>query len=808
MQSRFRREFAVVLLGAAAILAASHPAVGAASEPAGALALRGKNLLANPGLENSAGWELIGKAAWDSTVARSGRRSLRCTGESLEGSCGARQVIQFDPPLRHPIRVAGWSRAEKAEVAQDYNIYLDVHHADGTPLWGQIARFAPGSHDWQQAELIFDPARPVKTIEVFVFFRKCRGTVWFDDLEVGLAPFEFRKIRTAANAYGRTSLAVTAATSLPASWQAWLEGPSGVVARAGHDAMPISLDWLGGDSALAGDYVLHLEATDKLLGQSIRMQRPVKLTGEGVRRGYAVWTESSMRRVLPSAPPPDLAAAMRNHPGAEIRLAGDEYESFQVLIRNGADQPIRDVTVELGDLTASSGPAKIGAANIQWHQVGYFRLEKLRPHPADPEAVAGWWPDALLPVPRFDVAPRFAQAVWVTVHAPPGTPAGMYRGKIVFRPRQQPPVEVQVTAEVYGFSLPQRGHLKTAFALMDGFLERLYGKPQSADVRRKFGDFVLAHRLNPDDISRTEPPVVDDLVHYKDRGLNAFNVLNMVQPRGNSTWVCFSPLTAYTPEFKRQLIARLDPAVEELRRQGLEDRAYIYTFDERGEEYYPVMREYFGMVKQRYPKVHTLTTAQVPLVPEKMRELGVDWACPLTPGYDFQAAEKCRAAGLGVWAYVCMGPGYPYANWLADHPLIEARVIGWQAYEQKMDGLLYWGLNIWDRANNERKIDPRRGPLLDFSFTTGGECDWLHGDGVLLYPGLEGPIGSIRLANLRDAMEDYEYLWLLGQKLGDVDAARRACLPVTESLIQFTRDPSTVYSQRQAVARSLGDASQ
>jgi hypothetical protein len=189
--------------------------------------------------------------------------------------------------------------------------------------------------------------------------------------------------------------------------------------------------------------------------------------------------------------------------------------------------------------------------------------------------------------------------------------------------------------------------------------------------------------------------------------------------------------------------------------------------------------------------------------PAAMRDLNVDWNCPLTAWYQFAEAEKCRAAGRQVWAYVCLGPRYPYANWLADDPLIEARVIGWQAYQQQMDGLLYWGLNIWDRPHNDRPVDPQQGPFLDWSITTGGDYDWLHGDGRLLYAGPDGPIGSIRLANLRDGLEDYEYLWLLSDRAGDREVGRAACRPVTGDLTSFTRDPPALYAQREAIARQI-----
>jgi len=760
----------------------------------------GQNLLVNPGFEDGAGWTLIGSGAqWDDKISHQGRRSLRCSNANPGETSGAKQVIVFDTPIQYPIRISGWSRADHVDVVDDYDIFVDAHYADGTPLWGQVARFNPDSSDWHHAEYTFQPAKPLKSLDVYIFLRKAKGTAWFDDPKVELAPLEIANLKVVPNVYGAMSLSVVGQTSLPSPWNAVVQGPSGVVAQTQGSSNPISLEWLAPNSAPAGKYTVRITAANPQSSQTVHAERDVQLAPTGIQRNFAIWTESSMRRVLPSAMPPSHCA---EKPRAEIRLAGREYESFQILVRSGDVQPIHDVCVVPSDLVCKTSGAKIAAANVVWHEVGYVRVEKLRSHPANPDAVPGWWPDALLPVDQFDILPRFTQSVWVTVFAPAGTRPGDYEGTISLQPKGKPSIDVHLCAKVYGFDLPIRSHLKTTFALMDGYLERLYGKPLSGEMRRKYGDFVLQHRLNPDDISRTSPPAIEDLRHYKDR-INTFNIMNLVEPRGDRTWVCYSEKPIYTEEFKKQLIARLDPAVEAIRKEGLEHLAYIHGFDEREKDFYPIFREFFGLVKQRYPKIPTLTTGRFPLDPNLMRDLNIDWACPLTPGYNLEAAEKCRQAGFQVWAYVCLGPGYPYANWLADHPLIESRVFWWQAYEQKIDGILYWGLNIWDRQNNERRIQPPKGPLLDFSITTGGEYDWLHGDGVLLYPGEQGPIGSIRLANLRDGLEDYEYLWLLAEKQKNVEQARQACLPVTESLTRFTRDPGKVISHRDAIARQL-----
>jgi len=775
-------------------------AIFALSAPCAALQ-RGQNTVANPGFETEGDWKPVGDGfTIDSTVAHSGTRSLRCEGATLDSVAGAVQIVELDPPVLHPFHVSGYSRAERADVSQDYSVYLDVIYDDGTPLWGQIASFAAGSHDWQRAEMTFTPAKPVRRIEVFLLFRKARGTVWFDGITVEPARFEFRDVRVSSGLYDVPSVEASASASLPARWRAVILAGDRVLAQTEGDRLPIRIAWAD-ETLTSREARLHIEAVDDLQHETITEDRPVDLSRGTRSRPYAVWTESSMVRVMPQAVP----SALPDTPAAGISLAGHEYESFQIVLRTPPGRPLRGVEVKCGDLADGDGHA-IPAANIDWLQVGYVRVERPYSHPEVHDAMPGWWPDPLLPVERFNVEPSFSQPIWVTVYAPTGTRPGTYRGRVTLRPEGAPETQVAVTARVYPFSLPVRGHLKTAFALMDGYLEQTYGKPLSPQLRQAYGDFVLRHRLNPDDISRTDPPAIGDLKHCADHGLNAFNVLNMVEPRGERAWVCWSPPEIYTPEFKQALIDRLTPYMTELRRARLSDRAYIYTFDERGKEFYPIIREYFGMVKERWPEVRTLTTSQVPQDPDVMRDLNVDWNCPLTAAYRLEEAERCRQAGLQVWAYVCLGPRYPYANFLADDPLVEARVIWWQAYHQKFDGFLYWGLNIWDRPHNDEPIDASHGPFLDWSITTGGDYDWLHGDGRLLYGGIDGPIGSIRLANIRDGLEDYEYLWMLADLAGDVELARRTCERVTTDLTHFTRDPAVVAQVRDRIAVRIAAA--
>jgi hypothetical protein len=98
------------------------------------------------------------------------------------------QQVAIKQDTAAPLKISGWSKAEGiagAEKAWNYSIYLDLNYADGTPLYMQIAPFSPGTHDWEYAETIIKPGKPLAAATVHIFVRNVPGTAWFDDLFVG-----------------------------------------------------------------------------------------------------------------------------------------------------------------------------------------------------------------------------------------------------------------------------------------------------------------------------------------------------------------------------------------------------------------------------------------------------------------------------------------------------------------------------------------------------------------------------------------------------------------------------------------------
>ena len=75
------------------------------------------------------------------------------------------------------------------------------------------------------------------------------------------------------------------------------------------------------------------------------------------------------------------------------------------------------------------------------------------------------------------------------------------------------------------------------------------------------------------------------------------------------------------------------------------------------------------------------------------------------------------------------------------------------------------------------------------------------GDGVLLYPGKQEIYPSIRLANLRDGSEDYDYLTLL--KKQNPELAEKLAKQICPGRKKGVRDPQKILIFRRRIAEYL-----
>ena len=137
-------------------------------------------------LRGKGGVNLLAPSAWrdygEGFVRKDGV-FLCDNGKDGKAERGAAQTVVLDQEEPRPIVAKAWSKAEAVGPGArgDYALYLDLLYRDGTPLWGQIASFSAGTHDWEERRVVVMPEKPVKRVSFYLLLRGRTGRAWFRD---------------------------------------------------------------------------------------------------------------------------------------------------------------------------------------------------------------------------------------------------------------------------------------------------------------------------------------------------------------------------------------------------------------------------------------------------------------------------------------------------------------------------------------------------------------------------------------------------------------------------------------------------
>lgn len=301
-----------------------------------------------------------------------------------------------------------------------------------------------------------------------------------------------------------------------------------------------------------------------------------------------------------------------------------------------------------------------------------------------------------------------------------------------------------------------------------------------------------------------KPPAIEDVEYAVSRGMNSFVIANIVpQPKNsNAKWVCRAkPWEVFNEKFYNDFVSRMRPYVEQLRAKRLDIYAMFYGFDECGTEYFEKMREQWLRLKKDLG-IPVMTTAYMfrnvvrhNIDFDSPYATMTDVHCPPMIDYDPLLADRYRAMGRDVWWYTCCSPMYPYANNASyEHAVIECRLLGWLTRLVRADGYLYWHVNHW--LNPENKLDEQHSFFPKWRTDT---WPMMPGDGVFIYPGKRSLVSSIRLANVRDGVEDYEWMLLAERRVGR-NAVEDMLRKVVTSAKKFSRDASILRRIRSELA--------
>jgi hypothetical protein len=425
----------------------------------------------------------------------------------------------------------------------------------------------------------------------------------------------------------------------------------------------------------------------------------------------------------------------------------------------------------------------------------------------------------------FDVWQGQNQPIWVDVSIPKNAAAGEYEGTFTItldninRP-WGPQVDTIVTklisipiaVTVWNFTLPDgpthRNHFGGVRSVARTFdVETDSEKFQEIEMR--YCGMMADNRINPPLPESLLPEVNDDgslkitpLRHQTlKKYIDDFHVTDFEIPRAR--------IKDMTTANRDKAVRYYNDYYEYVHENGWDKRAYVYMLDEPNlKENYDNVLALGALVHQAAPQLRCLVVEQPYKQDPSWPDIdpAVDIWCPLFAFIDRNSVDEKLAHGDEVWSYTALSqrareyhPHYdevkdhdsPY--WHIDAPLTSYRTPTWMNWQYRINGILYW-------STVTRVMDPWYLP----AFAESGIH--FNGGGYLIYPGvpcgIDGPIASIRLKNIRDSMEDYEYFVLL-EDLAGREAVTKIVSSVAPDWWATAEDPKVVLSAREMLAGEI-----
>lgn len=491
-----------------------------------------------------------------------------------------------------------------------------------------------------------------------------------------------------------------------------------------------------------------------------------------------VWTISSMARALPTDTPGTLIAP-------HLYAARSENEAFQIVVRApAAGMTLESVTAS--DLAAGGG-ITISNSNVTLYREYYVNVSPASPgHGGTNQSLgAGTYPDALIPflnpdtgapltggtyqaVP-YTMSASGTTAIWVDMWVPPGTPPGDYSGTVTLNTNQGD-LTVPWTLTVWDFTLPLQPTLKSSFAFWNSVGEDAL-------------EGLIRHKIMPGKISIPNTAAAEKTLATS-VGLNGVNT-GLWSGADASNCVM-------TPA----------PSVSSFLNAAARQASGLYLFNYTADEVQSCAN-IFPTIQQWAQNMHQAGIENLVVIPPTPAlyddgsgtgRSAVDIWVELPVQYNAATVAQVQAKGNEVWSYNALVQDNYSPKWEIDYAPIDYRIqAGFLSQSLGFTGLLYWRVDLWT-------VDPWTSVNNSGQLASGN----YPGEGMLVYPGQDvnysGVVPSIRLKQLREGIEDYEYVAIL-KTLGRGSWALSLVNTIAQNWQNWTQNPDAL----EAVRRQLGE---
>jgi hypothetical protein len=511
-----------------------------------------------------------------------------------------------------------------------------------------------------------------------------------------------------------------------------------------------------------------------------------------------VTATSATVKLRPTAPVPP-------HAPVALLAARNEFVSFQVVV-HGAGAGAANVTASLPFLEHPSG-ARLEGPDIALYRQGYLNLTKM----SFADAAPGRYPDPLIPdvdeiagekrsAFPFAVPAGESRVIWVDILAAHDAVPGTYTGAVEVK-GEGFQTSLPVTVNVLDTELPATSRLPSTFLFHRNLACRVHtGNPEcggesgSFALREKYQRMALEHRVTLSNVFTF--PTSGDWAAFGAR-------YTPWMEGGIATRLPGARMT--TAQFHGPRTAEAFKAWEQyFGQRGWLDRAYDYTGDEPpwGISFSEALGR-LKAVKAAAPGLRTLLTTTVQAADEYALTPYLDLVVPVVNHLEGTEApyigNQRRAydaflgeAGNDLWAYQsCMShgcafgsnmpenkPGQGWPSYMVDASAAKNRAMQWVLFSLEASGELYYETAL--------ALDTAWQDVFRFNG---------NGDGTLFYPGTPAqiggtthvPVASLRLKQIRQGMQDYEWLKKL-EDAGDGAFARQVAASVAPSAFSVGDD--------------------
>ena len=270
---------------------------------------------------------------------------------------------------------------------------------------------------------------------------------------------------------------------------------------------------------------------------------------------------------------------------------------------------------------------------------------------------------------------------------------------------------------------------------------------------------IIPHELislKNNKISLDEEKMISFINVFKKYGFKYFESPHLLNRGANDDWGSPELKTKlrkkgyYSDEGKREIDTIIRKIKSFTKKYKLDNQWLQHIADEPTDNNAQCYKDVSKQIKLIYPEVTIMEATNA----KESLSGSIDLWCPLIN--DFQENqhffEEREKKGEKVLIYTCLVPGGKWLNRTLDMERIRQVYFGWAGSKYNTFGYLHWGLNQY-------KANPFKQSVVKHPSPQASSNNFLPaGDTHVIYPGIDGPLSSLRFEAHRQGIEDYELL--------------------------------------------------